>query len=197
LHDNLSQKFAMLAVEAEILERDLPPGFPDVRARLCTLRDRIAGLSDDIRRIAYELHPSSVLEHLGLKGALRSLCAEFGKLNGIQVTFKERDVPSSIPPDVAFCLYRIAEESFHNVIKYAKPSEVGVTLTRKKRCLALAIVDHGTGLEVLRSGGDREGLGLVSMEERVKLVSGSLKLSSLRGKGMQIEALVPLPDDAQ
>jgi len=118
LHDDLSQKLAMLVVEVETMERDLPESAELIRDALRSLRQRADKISDDARRTAYQLHPS-VLEHVGLAAALRSYCSDFSKQEGIRVRFTHRDVPGGIPHEVALCLYRVAQESLRNVAKHS------------------------------------------------------------------------------
>ena len=106
LHDDLSQRLAMLAVEVEILERDLPATVELVRGRLESLKGQVGGLSDDIRRTAYQLHPS-VLEHVGLVAALRSYCSQMSGQERLRVRFTHRGVPERVPDEIALCVYRV------------------------------------------------------------------------------------------
>src|SRR4029077_12011988 len=111
----------------ETLEQKLPANSNEVKRRLLTIRDDVASLSNDIRRIAYELHPST-LDHLGLAVALRSFTREFAHREGVHVRFTARKVPPKLPPEVANTLYRVAQEALRNVAKHAGKTLVTVTL---------------------------------------------------------------------
>ena len=123
LHDDLSQKMAKLQFDVETLEQHLPPDLKDMKKRLLIIRDEIEALSNDVRRIAYELHPST-LDHLGLAVAIRSYIREFSEREGIPVHFTARKVPARIPAEVASALYRIVQEALRNVAKHAGKTSV-------------------------------------------------------------------------
>ena len=94
LHDDLSQKIAKLQFDVETLEQHPPPDLKSMKRRLQTIRDGVGTLSIDVRRIAYELHPSA-LDHLGLAIALRAHVREFTEREGIPVRFTPRKVPAT------------------------------------------------------------------------------------------------------
>src|SRR6202790_2643347 len=98
LHDDLNQKLAMLEVDAERLGQQSLIS-PEIRKDVQSLRDRTAEVSNDIRRVAYQLHPS-VLDHLGLQVALRSYCAEFSNRDGIQVKFSGQEQKEPVPEQI-------------------------------------------------------------------------------------------------
>jgi signal transduction histidine kinase len=190
LHDDLSQRMAKLQFDVETLEQKLPVDSDDVKRRLLTIRDQVVTLSNDIRRIAYELHPST-LDHLGLAVALRSVSREFAQREGADIHFTARKVPSKIPMEVASTLYRVVQEALRNVAKHAGKTSVAVTLSGRKETLCLSIQDNGTGFDhtaKLRKG----GLGLISMQERVRLVKGEFSLKTRPGGGVLITIQVPL-----
>jgi signal transduction histidine kinase len=200
LHDDLNQKLAVLVMEVDALERqaahtlapgvgaEAPAGGAALRAALRALRGRVVELSDDVRGLAYRLHPS-ILDHLGLAIALQSYVEEFAKREKIRVTFTHRQVPESLPPEVATCLYRVAQEGLRNVAKHARASRVVMRLARIDRHLHLSIKDSGVGFTPSQRG----GLGLISMQERVRAVRGSLSIRSRLGQGTYLFANVPVP----
>jgi signal transduction histidine kinase len=190
LHDDLSQKTAKLQFDIETLEQNLPPDPEGVKKRLLNIRDGVETLSNDIRRIAYELHPSS-LDHLGVTVALRSYIREFTEREGIPVRFTSRKVPAKIPAEIASTLYRIVQEALRNVAKHAGKTSVSVALTGDPNQLSLTIQDHGIGFDV-NSLQDKGGLGLISMQERARLVHGDFSLETLPGRGATITVHVPL-----
>lgn len=189
LHDDFNQRLAMLAIQVESLQQDLPLTPAAIRPRLSHLREGINALSDDLRHVAYQLHPST-LDHLGLAAALRTYCAELSRRHGLQIRFRRGHLPRTIPQPVALCLYRVAQEALGNAIKHSKSSRIAVVLSRRDGALRLSITDHGAGFD--RAAGSRRGLGLISMEERVRLVEGDLTVRSHPGKGTRLEVRIPL-----
>jgi two-component system CheB/CheR fusion protein len=189
LHDDLNQKLAMLEVDAERLGQQAVIS-PDIRKDVQSLRDRTAEVSNDIRRVAYQLHPS-ILDHLGLHVALRSYCAEFSKRDGIQVKFSGPELLASIPEGIALCLYRVTQESLRNVAKHASAKSANVTLEVVDHRIHLSIRDNGAGFDTAAK--HKGGIGLLSMKERVRLVDGELTLKSKPGRGTRIDVWAPLP----
>jgi two-component system CheB/CheR fusion protein len=190
LHDDLSQKMAKLQFDLERLEQHLPPDLKEMKKRLLIVRDEVEALSNDVRRIAHELHPSA-LDHLGLRVALRSYIREFSEREKIPVVFTPRKVPAQIPAEVASALYRIVQESLRNIAKHAGKASVKITLTGGSNQLSMSIRDNGIGFDALSAQG-KGGLGLVSMRERTRLVHGDFSLETLPGRGVTITIRVPL-----
>jgi signal transduction histidine kinase len=132
------------------------------------------------------------LQYAGLATALRSHCREFEREHGLPVTFHADDGLGTIPPDVALCLYRVTQEALKNAAKHAKASHVWVTVTRERSDLVLTIRDDGRGFD-LREAQARGGLGLISLDERVRLAGGQLALEAKPQQGTEIHVRVPFP----
>ena len=188
LHDDLNQKLAALAIELDRLEDELPDADP-LRGQIVGLEGRTAGLMEDVRRLSHRLHPATI-EHVGLVAGLKSLCTEFGKDGSITVHVNLTEIAQSPSLDVALALYRIAQEALQNVWKYSGDNEVRVSLAEMEDGLQLVISDDGKGFDV--DTARRKGLGLVSMEERVRHLNGEFHLSSWAGKGTRVDVRVPL-----
>jgi two-component system CheB/CheR fusion protein len=187
LHDDVSQQLAMLANDLEQLRQHIPDTEGEMRNRLEALREGAAGLSDELRRISHALHPS-MLEDLGLPVALRSLVTEFAEREGMPSNFTHRNVPDTLSPEIAATLYRITQEALRNVAKHAGRTHVRVSLTGTNSSLRLNIRDLGEGFDP----SETRGLGLISMEERARLVGGSFRISSALGEGTTVQVQVPL-----
>jgi two-component system CheB/CheR fusion protein len=190
LHDDLSQKVAKLQFDVEMLDQQLPPDLMDGKKRLLAIRDEIGTLSDDLRRIARQLHPAA-LDHLGLAIAIRSYSQEFSEREGLPVKFTARKVPARIPPEAASSLYRIVQEALRNVAKHAGQTSVEIRLTGGSKQLSLSIRDNGIGFD-LHSVQHKGGLGLIGMQERVRLIRGEFSLETRPGRGAAIMIRVPL-----
>jgi len=195
LHDDLSQKVALLAFDTSSLGAASSPAPADLKQALCNLQTRIAELSTDIRQIAHRLHPS-ILEDLGLMAAMREMCEEFSAREAIQAVFEQESVTEPLPVEVATCLYRVAQEALHNVQKHARgASQVRLTLSGGPENVRLCIRDDWAGFDS-ETGTWAHGLGIISMKERVRLVQGDFSIWCQPGQGTTRTVVVPLPREA-
>jgi signal transduction histidine kinase len=189
LHDDLNQRLAALAMQAESLEKNLPSSLDHVRAQVRALCDSIAGMSDDVRRLAHELHPA-ILEQFGLTAALRSYCEEFSHREGIKVRYKERHLTTPVPDQVALPLFRIAQECLRNVAKHSQAKSASMVLAGVDGAVHLMVSDQGVGFD-FDPKQQHAGLGLVSIRERVRLAGGTVSIHSRRGDGTRVEVRIP------
>jgi PAS domain S-box-containing protein len=187
LHDDVNQRLALLSLKLQTAQKGLPDIHP-VTPMLQELYENVADLSDDIRHLAYQYHPS-ILDDLGLGTALRSLCEDFAKWEGVSVTWELTDGARNFSQAVATCLYRVAQESLRNVSRHAQASAVHLVLTEDGQGISLSIRDNGQGYEV--DGLLSRGLGLVSMRERACLVGGTLCVDSQPGHGTIVKVSIP------
>src|SRR5262249_3817035 len=155
------------------------------------LQDRIVSLTDDIRRICRELHPA-VLVHAGLVAGLRAYCAQFSADAGIEILVNVGDEPIAVPEPVAFWLYRVTHEILHNVAQHSGSRKARVGLRRDGRFVELSIRDDGVGFDPATVSAATQGLGLISIEERLRLVRGTVDIVAAPGEGVQITARAPL-----
>lgn len=192
LHDDINQRLALLVVEMGRLETNFPVPFGAARQDFQSLAQRLAAISDDVRRIAYLFHPS-ILDDLGLSEALAQLANAFSENTGIKTIVVQEDFGESLPQDISSCLYRIVQESLANVRKHAKASRVELELTCDDQDITLCIRDSGVGFDLERARIDHRGLGLVSMRERVQSVHGRFEIQAEPGQGTRILVQIPLP----
>lgn len=190
LHDDLNQRLATLILEMGMLQRKTPASVELFRQQLAVLKDQIAGISDDVRRIALQLH-SAGLEQFGLRAALEQECAAISERTGIQIGFKAKSTPDALPESVSICLYRVAQECLRNVITHSKAKRAAVTLEGAPSNIRLRIQDKGVGFDASEAR-TRNSLGLISMNERLRQVGGTLLIDSAIGRGTRVEACVPL-----
>ncbi len=189
LHDDIGQRLAMLAVDLELLQQN-PPDFAEIRLRIGELQKQVSELATDTQSLSHELH-STKLEYLGPVAAMKGLCRELGEQAKVQIDFKNQDLPDSLPPEISLCLFRVLQEALHNSVKHSGASHVQVGLWGKSDAIHLAVSDLGVGFdsEAPREG---RGLGLVSMEERLKLLNGTISIESQPKRGTTVHARVPL-----
>jgi PAS domain S-box-containing protein len=191
LHDDLSQSLAILAVELGMLAHNPPEPAAELAGHFEKLCADVKQLSSTVHNLSHELHPAK-LEQLGLVAAVRGLCRDLTQSHGLPIEFAQEDVPATLPRDTALCLYRIAQESLQNVIKHSAAQHAAVKLSGNGDSIRLRVVDDGCGFDAASRDG-KEGLGLVGMRERLRLVRGVLTIDSRPAAGTRIEVRVPLP----
>ena len=189
LHDDIGQRLALLANELQQFRED-SPNLPEVRKRVEELEKQTCEIASDIQSLSHELH-SSKLEYLGMVPAMRSFCNEFSKQQKLEINFKNHDLPSTLPPDMSLCFFRVLQEALHNSAKYSGARHIDVELWATPSDVRLTISDSGAGFD-LKVAKDGRGLGLISMEERLKIVGGELLIESQPKRGTTIHARVPL-----
>jgi signal transduction histidine kinase len=197
LHDDVSQQLAAVAIQISgIKRRDGVRRQIDVLEAMSTLQERTTQVAEGIRRISHDLHPS-VLEHVGLVDALRAHCAEIARQHSLRILFVADPTIDRVERDAAFCLFRVAQEALHNVVKHARAQTVHVLLTRYPGLLSLSISDDGEGFDLNAQVLQGRGLGLRSIEERVRLVGGRVTLTSSPNRGTTIAVHVTEPADGR
>ena len=189
LHDDISQKLAALNLEAESALRKESQHDGQLRGEMTRLVHRLRGILRDVEQTAYRLHPSS-LDHLGLSVALKSFCTEFGKQNGVEMSYTNRNLPRTIHPRLGLTVYRVVQEALRNVAKHSGARRAAVSIAGKNGALLLTIKDSGRGFDTSRS--KKRGLGLISMEERVREAGGTFTIKSSPGEGARIDVRIPL-----
>jgi PAS domain S-box-containing protein len=190
LHDDLNQRLATLILDAGILEQNLPSPPGEIRKRLTQLKRQAAGISDSVRAIALQLH-SAGLEQFGLRAALEQECASLAQRTSVRIAFRSRRVPEAMPENVSLCLYRVAQECLRNVLRHSGARRAVVTLEGFNGSIRLRVKDDGAGFDVDRARG-RKSLGLISMNERVRLIGGALTIDSRSSGGTLVEVRAPL-----
>ena len=190
LHDVFTQRLTAIGMEITQLADDPFQKSLLVRSGLRRITGQIGTLANDMHQISRQIHPS-ILDDLGLAAAIRSECLTFAEQHEIATRFTPDDMPAGLRSDVALCLYRVTQESLRNVAQHAGEASVSVRLAASQGEIVLTIDDSGDGFDYA-SGRQTRGLGLVSMEERLRMVGGTLSVRSLQGDGTQVIARVPI-----
>ena len=188
LHDDVSQKMALLSLELEQLRQAVECPH-DLRRQFQSVQDRVLEISTDIHRLSHKLHPSK-LDHLGLAAAVRGLCRDFDAAGKLKVEFHQEGDLSKLPKDVKLCVFRIAQEALRNCSRHSEAGSACVVLVRTGSELRLSVSDDGQGFD-MRSGAIRRGLGFTSMRERVRIIGGCIAIRSKPGHGTFIEVSIP------
>ncbi len=191
LHDDLSQRLAALAIDSQVLRRALGPdvGTSPLGEGLERLIRQLRALAEDVRRLSHRLNPGT-LESLGLAPALEALAAELEGSRGFRVELSVEGGVQPLPPAVALCLFRAAEEALFNAARHSGAGRAQVTLRRLAGEVRLEVADGGDGFDPAQAPGD--GVGLVDLRERVRLLGGRLDVASAPGAGTRVEVALPL-----
>ena len=189
LHDDVGQRLAMLNINLAQLQQS-PLKLFEVHNRIEDLQKATSEIATAIQTLSHQLH-SAKLEYLGIAAAMSGFCQEFGKQTKVSVDFQSWNLPSPVPPDISLCLFRVLQESLHNSAKHsgAEHVEVGLWVTSDE--IHLVISDSGAGFDREEAKQSR-GLGLISMEERLRALKGTFSIESQPKRGTKIHAWVPL-----
>jgi len=190
LHDDISQRLAMLTVEVDDLSETFPVSPSERNARLGTLRQRLVDISTAVQALSQQLL-SSNLDVIGLPAAMRGFCRDFAVGRKVDIQFESDEISCSPPDDVSLCLLRILQEALHNAAKHSRVRQFDVRLACSNNELDLWVSDQGTGFDLeraMKSG----GLGLTSMRERVRLINGTISIDSKPRGGTTIRVRAPL-----
>ncbi|MFZ1803742.1 MAG: PAS domain S-box protein [Nitrospira sp.] len=190
LHDDVSQRLAALVLEVASLEHHSSTVPGELTRALAPLREQLEQLSDDVHTLAYRLHPS-LLEHAGLRPAVEEHVHQVSRRTGLPIHLKILDVPDAVPLDQATCLFRVMQESVQNVVKHAQATTVTVQLRGSSKGVGLSVIDNGKGFDSQDLRIHQQGLGLSSMEERLRQLHGFFRIQSRSSHGTKVCAWVP------
>ncbi len=193
LHDDISQRLAMLAVEIEQLKQNPPNSAGELKDQLNGIGETVRGVSKGVQSISHQLHPPQ-LEYLGLVAAMKSFCQEFASRRKVEIDFASADLPQPVSHEISLCLFRILQEALHNAVKHSGVRQFRVSLTSSGSQLCLTVSDNGAGFDV-ESAMKKGGLGLISMRERVRLVHGTMAIESKPMAGTTIDVRVPFDSE--
>ena len=167
----------------------------ELPGRIDQLQTQTSEIAADIQSLSHELH-SSRLQYLGLAAALRGFCQEFSEQQKVEVDFAAHDLPISLSPEISLCFFRVLQEALHNAAKHSGVRDFEVRLWGTPDEIHLTIRDLGVGFNVEAAKANR-GLGLISMQERLKLLNGTLSIESQPQDGTTIHASAPHRPDIQ
>lgn len=191
LHDDITQRLALLAIDIEMLEMDRPQAPRELREAHRALHRRVVEISNEIRAVTHRLH-AGALQDIGLPLAAQRYVREFSQRTGLRCTVRVADLPEALPPEMASSLYRILLECLGNVLKHARARHVTVELTCLDAAVHLTVADDGKGFMAETPSGEAEGLGFVSLRERAQMLNGECRVQSHPGQGTIVNVKVPL-----
>jgi signal transduction histidine kinase len=195
LHDDINQRLAMLAVDLDELQRNLPELAAETLPKLNEFRGRIMEICSGVQSISRQLHLPQ-LEYLGVGAAMRNFCREFAEKQRVEIQFTQDNIPELVPHEISLCLFRVLQEGLHNAAKHSHVRRFNVALGYAAGQIHLMITDRGRGFDP-QTAVSRGGLGLISMRERVRIVNGTFTVDSKPMSGTTIHVCIPVQlDDA-
>jgi PAS domain S-box-containing protein len=187
LHDDIGQRVALLACEIDFERRNKTVSRGERKPSvLPKLRKDLDSIATDIHKLSHELHSAS-LQCCGLKVALKDLCWKYSHNHHLEIDLHTERLDPKLPPDVALCLFRVAQEALANVLKHGNTKKVLLSVVQDSRKVRLTVKDFGVGFDPSVQTG---GIGLMSMRERLRFCGGLLTVKSAPNQGTEIAAEV-------
>jgi signal transduction histidine kinase len=194
LHDDIGQRLSLVSVELGSLNWNRATSRQDGNRKLEQALEELQTLISDVHGLSHRLH-SSKLEHLGLEDALKELCQQITQRHDLEIGLQMNEVRAGLDREISLCFYRVAQEALSNIVRHSSSSRATVRLAASRGMLRLQVKDDGTGFDPSKTP---VGLGLVTMEERLRLIGGTLSVASKPGEGTTVTAQVsPAPLNRQ
>jgi signal transduction histidine kinase len=188
LHDDINQQIALTTVKLDELKENVPE---EAAASHDDIRQRLSNLGSAVRALSHRLH-SSKLEYLGIVEAASSYCRELSEHLKVEIDFSHSEIPDDVPNEISLCIFRVLQEALQNAVKHSGVRHFKVELQGTSREIQLRVRDLGCGFDF----NDRisgQGMGLISMRERLQFFNGVLSITSKPNVGTTIYAQVPIP----
>jgi len=176
LHDDICQRIALLAGRLDDFQHGHPESLNQLRCELGQASEEVQVLGADVQALSHRLH-SSKLQYLGLTAAAAGFCREFSAQQGVEIDFQSEGIPEELSHEISICLFRVLQEAVQNAAKHSGSRRFQVSIKGGSNQIELTVHDSGIGFELERAF-QKQGLGLTSMRERMKLVNGELSVES-------------------
>ena len=192
LHDDTAQALTGISRRLDMLaseDADMPQ---EIAQRLDELREQTDTVLNGVRRFSQDLRPP-VLDDLGLLPALKWLVIALEEQDGIAANIRMTGEPRRLPRDTELALFRVAQEALNNVRKHSHASAVELMVDFRDGNIKMVVADNGSGFDLHKSESDLTAgkLGLIGMQERARLLSGTLDIQSNPGEGTSVVVTVP------
>ena len=193
LHDELGQALNATKLNIMVIKEGLKEDQQLIREECEGLLEYLDQVIEDVRRLSLDLSPV-ILEELGLTSALQWLIGNLAKKH-VKITSDIADLDQLFPSNHWITVYRIVQEALTNIVKHSKAENVSVVIERNDDKVAFSVKDDGTGFDPMRAStknASEKGLGLTTMNERVRMMGGDLEIWSQQGKGTRISFSIPI-----
>jgi len=193
LHDSIGQNLLIIKNYASLgkKSKELETGIKHFE----DISDNTASAIDEVRRIAYNLHPYH-LERLGLTNAILSIIDNAELSSQINFNIKSDNIDNILSKESEINLFRIIQECINNIIKHSRANEAEIIIEKKDYEILIRIKDNGKGFSSFDGnfeGTDiSKGFGLENLRKRISIIKGEMKFASEPGKGTEVSIMVPL-----
>jgi signal transduction histidine kinase len=194
LHDELGQSLAVLKLQIRAIERRLGENQQDLKEFCRELLQYLDGVIDNVRRLSRDLSPA-ILEDLGLQSALKYLIDGVSKHYTVTHSFGVEELDHLFPSDAQIIIYRIFQECLTNISKHAGASKVSIGIREENGHIVIVLEDNGSGFDldqVSARRGEGRGMGLAALDERARMLGGSLEIRTQPGHGTRITCVIPI-----
>lgn len=195
LHDSVAQDLSAAKIYCDLLlDYPLESEFPEIKQKISGISEALHNSIHAVRNLAYYLRPSC-LDDMGIVGAVSQYCTDFSQNNALRINFRAIGMENlRLDFDTEINLYRLIQEGLNNIKKHANARQATIRLLAAFPCIILRIEDDGRGFDVkqrLAAAQQEKRMGLRSMEERVSLLGGQMRIHSRRSEGTKIFIEVP------
>lgn len=192
LHDEVGQSLTAISVALAALKRNGASASPDALKKIAAIQQLLETTMETVHRFARELRPA-MLDELGLIPALRSHVKSFAERTGVRARFSADPTAEHLSDDQKTAVFRIVQESLTNVAKHARASRVKISLRRNGNGVCVEIADNGKSFRAKPeiAAKQKQRLGLLGMQERVRLVNGQFSIQPEPGRGTTVRVNVP------
>jgi signal transduction histidine kinase len=188
LHDETGQSLMVIRLYLGMLEAQLTGRTAKAKVReTVSVVDRTI---EGIRRIIARLSPL-VLQELGLVAAIRKEAKDLAKATGVKVRVAINEDVGRLAPEIEAAIYRVVQESLHNVAKHAQAKSATVQMSRHDSVVYLTVEDDGVGMPAKANSPRSHSFGLAGIKERIASLDGEVRVHSEKGKGTRLEIMVP------
>jgi PAS domain S-box-containing protein len=186
LHDNVKQIMAASMINLDFLKNRLD----DQKATTETL-DKVIGYireaMEELRKLSHQLAPS-IDSTIPLEEKIEILVNTMNATNKLKVYYRLDEFTQPVSNDVQLTLYRILQEQFNNIVKYAKASSVFISVRNNRDNIQMSIKDDGEGFNL---SAKKNGIGFENIRRRVQVLDGQVKIFSAPGDGCEVNVQIP------
>jgi PAS domain S-box-containing protein len=189
LHDETGQALSSMLLELKLLEQEVSHSEAAL-ARIAGMETAAEEMLENLHRLSMNLHPAT-LDHLGLVAALEQQVEAFTTQHDIDARFEAVGFDGvRLPPEIEVALYRISQEALTNVVRHAQAGSVDILLEKRGGRVVTVVEDNGVGFDP-KAAMQGNRLGLFGMQERVKMLGGTMEIESASHKGTTVHVEIP------
>lgn len=190
IHDDLGQQLTAIKMDIAWIDKKIPAEELLLKQKINNIISLLDGSNLSVRRILHELKPS-ILDEYGLPDAIELLAQQFTSNTGVPVSVSINRKIAGLCEETITCIFRITQESLTNITKYAKASQVQISVGIGRKKVTALIEDDGIGFDPVVLEG-KDSFGLWGIQERVTALGGEFNIKSNIGKGTSVKVVLPV-----